>query len=400
MTSIGLDITDEYIAVYVAESESVLIKPAVIGCEKDGSIWYAGEDAYRAALSGTGVMTDGLLTLLMKDEEKELGGDVYKASELLSRLLSMLLEKALKEEGADAADHVTAALHTADRELFDRIASCFYSMGYSEDKVTVISHEEAFMYFVLSQDRSFYTGNVELFDLRDGALSVYEFRVLRGTGKQYAACDCTEEEGFRTEILRTDTGRNLGDRIMTETAKRHMEGRIFSAVFLTGAGFSRTEWAKEFVSYTCRRRKLMLEEGVFAIGASRSSDERMSEYVFMCDTRVSSEFSMMVEIKGRETELLLIPEGERWHNLRMEAQVMPCGQDYIDFIINPHGLNAEKQRKRVMLPELPGREDRATRLSVEIEALSAKAVKIKISDMGFGDIFPSSGAVLTEEIGI
>ncbi|MCQ2401882.1 MAG: DUF5716 family protein [Lachnospiraceae bacterium] len=398
MASIGLDITDDYIAVHVEQSETVLIKPAVIGCEKDGSAWYVGEDAYRAALNGTGVITDGLLTLLGKDGVKELGGEQYTAMELLSRLLSMLIEKALKDENACEATHVTAALHTADKELFDRVAACLMKMGYGEDEVTVISHSEAFMYFVLSQDRSFYVGNVALFDLGDGVLSFYEFSIQRGTGRQHVKCTCTGEEGFRTEILRTDTGKNLGDRIMTETAKRHMEGKVFSTVFLTGSGFSKTEWAGEFVSYTCHRRKLMLEEGIFAIGASLAADEKIADYILSCDTRISSELSMMVEIKGRDTELLLIPEGERWHNLRLMAEVMPCGQDYIDFIVTPHGLNAEKQRRRAMLTGFPEREDRTLRLCVEIGTVSAKAVKITISDMGFGDIFPPSGAVLCEEI--
>lgn len=401
MAFIGLDITDEYIAVHVGQSESVLIKPAVLGCEKDGSVWYAGEDAYRAALSGSGVMADGLLTLLEKDGVRELGGTEYTACALLSRLLSMLIEKVVSDEKADEVTHVTAALHKADKELFDRVKACLVRAGCREEEITVISHEEAFIYFVLSQqDKSLYNGNVALFDLRDGAMTVYGFMIQRGTGRQYAVCRGYEEEGFRTEILRTDTGKNLGDRIMTETAKRHMEGRLFSAVFLTGSGFSGTDWAREFITYTCRRRRLMLETGLFAIGASHSSDSVMSQYVFLCDTRTSSELSMPVEIKGREAELMLIPEGERWHGLQLHAEVMPCGQDYMDFVVTGNGSRTGKQRKRFMLDAFPAREDRTLRLSVEIETVSAKAVKITISDMGFGDIYPPSGVTVSEEMEI
>lgn len=400
MAAVGLDITDDYIAVHVEQSETVLIKPAVIGREKDGSCWYFGEDAYRAALSGTGIMTDRLLTLLKKDGQREMGGDMYTATELLSRLLSMLIEKALNDEGNPSVTHVTAALKTADRDLFDRVAACLYGMGYREDEITVMSHSEAFMYFVLSQDKSFYTGGVALFDLWDGGLSVYEFGITRGTGRQLVTCICTDEEGFRTEILRTDTGKTLGDRIMTETAKRHLDGKIFTTVFLTGNGFSKTEWAKEFVSYTCHRRKLMLEEGIFAIGASLEATADFSQYVFMCDTRVPYEMTMTVEIRGRDTELLLIPAGERWHNLKLTAEVMPCGQDYIDFTVTPIQPGAGKQKKRLMISGFPEREDRTLRLLTEIEAVSANAVKITVSDMGFGEIYPSSGVVLKEELEI
>lgn len=400
MASVGLDITDDYIAVHVEQSETVLIKPAVIGLEKDGNTWYAGEEAYRCALSGQGMMTDGLVSLLLQDGEKELCGTAYSAAELLSRLLSILIGKALKDENRSEAAHITAALEKADKRLFDRIVSCIMSMGYNEDQITVISHSEAFMHFVLSQDKALYNGSVGLFDLRDGALTAYEFSVRRGTGKQYAVCTQTEEEGFRTEILRTETGKSLGDRIMTETARRHLEGKIFSAVFITGSGFSKTEWAKDFISYTCCRRRLMLEEGIYAIGASLSACDDVSQYVMLCDTRVMSELSMLVEIKGRETELMLIPEGESWYGLKLRAEVMPCGQNYIDFIVSPYGNRSAKQRKRAVLAGFPEREDRTMRLSVEIETVSAKAAEITVRDMGFGDIFPSSGAALNEEMEI
>ena len=64
--NIGLDLCDDYITAYEYEDKSMISVPAVICREKKDDLWYIGEGAYRMALSGKGVLTDKLLSLLKK----------------------------------------------------------------------------------------------------------------------------------------------------------------------------------------------------------------------------------------------------------------------------------------------------------------------------------------------
>jgi len=66
--NIGLDLCDDYIIAYEYEDQSMINVPAVICREKKDDLWYIGEGAYRMALSGKGVLTDKLLSLLRSHE--------------------------------------------------------------------------------------------------------------------------------------------------------------------------------------------------------------------------------------------------------------------------------------------------------------------------------------------
>ena len=85
--SIGIDLSDDYTAVRKDSGQEVAVIPTVICREKKSEEWHAGEDAFRTALSGRGVLTDRLLKLLRKgsvNENKEDGSWQFsKARELL-----------------------------------------------------------------------------------------------------------------------------------------------------------------------------------------------------------------------------------------------------------------------------------------------------------------------------
>jgi len=65
--NIGLDLCDDYISGYLHEDKLLLSAPAVVCREKKDDLWYIGEEAYRLALSGKGVLTDKLLSLLKRE---------------------------------------------------------------------------------------------------------------------------------------------------------------------------------------------------------------------------------------------------------------------------------------------------------------------------------------------
>ena len=52
----------------------------------------------------------------------------------------------------------------------------------------------------------------------------------------------------------------------------------------------------------------------------------------------------------------------------------------------------------MMLPGIPHRPNKTTRLSLELHYVSQKECRVTVRDLGFGEMFPSSGKVWTETV--
>ncbi len=392
--TIGIDLCDDYITAYGSEDSVLLHVPAVVCREKKDDLWYIGESAYRMALSGKGVLTDKLLSLLRKKGTSTIARKAYTAEQLISKMLASVLWQVLNGRDIKLIDRLVVAIHKPDKEIMDAIMHSAEDAGVEPGKVSVISHAEAFIHYTMAQDKEFYSNMVGLFDLSDESLSYYRLKVIRGISRNSVVAEGTDlEESFQIGILKNESGSELGDRIMTDAAKRCLGNDIFSTVFLTGKGFERTDWAKNFIAYTCRRRRVMYEKGLFAIGAAELAEEQFfgqkKPYLIFCDTRVAAEVSMDVLIRERKSRLVLISPGQRWYNAGAYAEVMPRGQDYLELQVEPMDKNAERRTIRVSLADFPKRPDRCTKASVEVSFSDADHLRVKVSDLGFGELFPA-----------
>jgi hypothetical protein len=54
--------------------------------------------------------------------------------------------------------------------------------------------------------------------------------------------------------------------------------------------------------------------------------------------------------------------------------------------------NAERRTIRVSLADFPKRPDRCTKASVEVSFSDADHLRVRVADLGFGDIFPAEDA--------
>lgn len=402
--NIGIDLCDDYITAYCLNEKSMLSASAVICRNKKEDLWYIGQTAYEMALGGSGVLTDKLLSLLRKNGTSTIARKAYTAEQLISKLIGTVLAQMLNGSGVDEIDRLVIALAKADRDEIDAVLKAVELAGIKRDRTMVISHEEAFIHYILAQDKSFSYNMTGLFDLSTETLSFYKMRVIRGTGKQSAVCEGEDlEEAFRIGILKNEYGSELGDRIMTDAAKKCIGSDIYSSVFITGKGFERTDWAKNFIAFICRKRKVMYEPGIFAIGASiyaeqLSADADDDTPLLFCDTRTSAEVSLGVTVNEKKSKLIMIPQGRPWYDLCTYAEVIPRDQDYIDVDIEPADKKIPKKTVRIELKGFPKRPDRCTRLSVKMHFESDNILKLDIMDQGFGELFPAANTVISESV--
>ena len=283
---IGIDLCDTYTQVSVLGREEVWSFPTVICRKKTIEEWCVGEEAYKYTLMGEGVIVDKLLSLALKDGTSTIVQVKYDGVTLLHKYLEKVLDMVRMEYPGILVSQVVIALKNMEMKLMDELMGCAEYLGISRDNVHIASHTECFVYYVLSQRRDVWGGQVGMFALSDEDLRYYELKVARGPRQVTAIAEHTElEEGFNLDVLDTVSGSKMADKILCACSDRMMQKKLYSSVFLTGKGFSRTEWAPDFMKKVCHRRRVFVEPALFAKGAALKAEDYLHErtsYPFVC----------------------------------------------------------------------------------------------------------------------
>ncbi|WP_394522385.1 DUF5716 family protein [Lacrimispora sp. JR3] len=400
---IGLDLCDAYTRICCHDREKSWCIPTVICRKKDEDAWYVGEEAYAYTLVGEGIIVDKLIKMVRKEGTATLGGTKYEGLELLTIYLKKILKLPMEEFFCEEVKQLVITLQKVDIKLMDSLMHCADSLGIPRDRVHIISHTEGFVYYVLSQKKEVWSNQVGVFDLSEDSFHYYELKVQRGLRKMMViAEDEALEESFNLDILDTPSGGKLADKILSSCAERLLQKKLFSSVFLTGKGFERHDWAVDSMKVLCSRRKVYIEQELFARGAAFKGMDYLQEnnaypFTCICDGRLHSTVSMRVLHKERESQLVVAAAGDNWYETKSSVDLIVDNQDYVEFMVTPMD---PKQRRLVKIPleGFPNRPSRTTRLGLSFGFLDEKTMAVVLKDKGFGELFPATDAVIRQEV--
>lgn len=400
---IGIDLCDTYTQVSVLGREEAWTLPTVICRKKTVEEWCVGEDAYRYTLVGEGIIVDKLLSLAMKDGTATICGQKYAGANILKKFLEKILDM-VKEEYPDCpVSQLVISLKNMEMKLMDELMYCADYLKIPREHVHLASHTECFVYYVLSQRRDVWGGQVGMFSLSDEDLRYYELKVIRGPRQMTAWAEYEElEEGFNLNVLDTGSGARMADKILCACADRFLQKKLFSAVFLTGKGFARTDWAPEFMKNVCNRRRVFVEPALFAKGAALKAEDYLHEktsypFVCLCEGKLKSTISIKVQKREAEVLMALASAGESWYEARSTMEVILDDQTELEFNITSQD-SKQKRTVKIPLEGFPQRPNKTTRISITVGFLDEKTMVIKIEDRGFGELFPKSGTVIRQEV--
>ncbi len=454
---LGLDLCDGYTKLSCWGQEKIWAFPTVVCRKKEGNVWLVGEEAYASALMGDGVIVDKLLKLVRKDGTSTISGVKYRGVEILARFLEKVLTLPVAEMlGKGQQESVQGQLESSDngtgtgedqlkasnrrQELVDvqpdltygqeslegqavgvwveqlvitvpeieaRLLDCLMYCGdylqIPRERLHIISHTESFLYYVLSQKREMWNNQVGMFDLSEEGLFYYEMKVQRGMRNVTVVAEKEKlDEGFSLDILSTPSGMKLADKILCACGERFLQKKLFSSVFLAGKGFESQEWAADFMRIVCARRRVFVEPALFSQGAVlRAVDltgaKTSYPYVLICDGRLDTTVCVNVFHQDKENQLVLAAAGDSWYESKSTVDFILDNQNYLEFSMVPLGARNGKTVKMV-LEGFPEREDKTVRIQTQIGFLDEKTMAVVVKDMGFGEFFPSTGAVLRQEV--
>ncbi len=400
---LGIDLCDAYTQLVCEEGETSFTLPTVICKKKNEDKWLVGEPAYASALAGEGVMVDKLVKLVQKDGTATIGGVKYGGVQLMVQFLLQVLSLAKETYRTDQVRELFLTVPRIEPGLLQRLLQTREYLGIEKNRFHVISHTESFLYYVLSQKREVWNNQVGMFDLSADSLCYYEMKVQRGMRQSMVLAERERlEESFSLDILNSQSGARLADKILCSCGSRLLQKKLFSSVFLTGKGFENREWAREFMKLVCNRRRVYTEQALFAKGAVYRAadllrDKSAYPFVCICEGRLDCTVAMKVISKDQENQLILAKAGDVWYESDIEVELILDHQDYLEFLITALNTNRKKAVK-IQLEGFPKRDEKTLKVLVQLGFLDEKTMAVTVKDQGFGEFFPSTGALVRQEV--
>ena len=364
--------------------------PTFIAKRRGVGQWYFGNEAKLKLKLGGAVGVDDLLEKAYADEEVLIENERLKARDLLL----IYIKKLLSMPGYFYANNKLSKLVIAVERLDVNIVKTFSyvagELGIARESLMVIDFKEAFYYYTLNQRPEYFLHDIVMFDYSDGKLMHYYLTRNHRTTPQIV---------YLQDGIHNTLGENP-DLEFAELVDRVFAGKIISAVYLLGDGFD-GDWLKVSLQKLCRNRKVFAGKDMYSRGACYAgvvkSGAKDWPFVYIGDNELKMNLSIKVIDNRIMDYLTLLNAGDSWYEAYGECEVILDGTGEVEvWIQKPESRDAKVEI--LELTDLPERDNRTTRLRVSAKPVSDVEAVVTISDLGFGEIVPSSGKVWEHSI--
>ncbi len=418
---VGYDLGERYsqISYCIYGQEDVETVATVVGtrqyniptmlCKREGvNQWFYGKDAVKNADEEGMIPVEGLLSLSKKGEPVELDGESYDPVALLTLFLKRSLALMSFIATADKIDAIMFTLDEPDDRMVEVLSQVSANLGLKTKRVFFQSHTESFYYFMLHQPPELWSYQVVACEHDGRRLKTYRMECNRRTTPIVVLI---EEQTYETlvipaeteeEQIRKDAGRVADERFLG-ILKDMCEGRIVSSAYLLGDGF-RSEWNKESLKFLCHNRRVFQGNNLFSRGACYGLQEKLApsevgtKHVFLGRDKLKSNIGMNVLRQGRESYYALLDAGENWYEAVRECEFLLGEDKELAFVITP--LTGKNVETKVMRLTDTGGGAPFTRYRLHMAMSAPETVRVSVTDLGFGDLFPSGGQVWEESFAL
>lgn len=415
---VGYDIGERYsqISYCIYGQEDVDTVATVVGtkqyniptmlCKRKGvNQWYYGKDAVRNAGQEDMFPVDNIPALARAGEEIELDGEVYDPVALLTLFIkrSMALMNFIAP-----VEKIDAIMFTAD-ELDDRMVEVLSlvsaNLGLKTPHIYFQGHTESFYSFILHQPEELWYHQVIACEHDGMRLKIYRMECNKRTTpvvvlieeQMYETLvipDQTEEEKIREDAFHLADERFLG------ILQAMCEGRFVSSVYLLGDGF-RAGWQEKSLQFLCRNRRVFQGNNLFSRGACHGLLEKLEpsengrNHIFLGRDMLKANIGIHVMRQGKESYYALLDAGRNWYELHKECDFLLSQEKEFSLVITPlNGKNVET--RKILLSDACESRAPFTRYHMEMKMSASDTVVVKVSDLGFGELFVSNGNVWEE----
>lgn len=256
--------------------------------------------------------------------------------------------------------------------------------GFLKEQLQVLGEAESIVHFVMHQTNDIWQQRVYLLEFDTEEVKATCIQVNRRTTPMLA--ETKEPEYWHVGTLSEG---NRDERLL-EYMKEELKKGPVSAVFLTGTDFNAADYPKSREAI-CSKRRVFLAEQIHERGACMMAQDagQKKTYLFLSEQTLLYNVGIHSCRGGRESVQTLVSAGCSWYEARESCEMILWGEPVLEFTFQSM-LGGEAIQAGMMLTDLPSRPDGTTRLLLEIQFSGPFRCEVKVSDLGFGEIYPSS----------
>ena len=291
---------------------------------------------------------------------------------------------ALKRYGKKEEIRAAMILPDLSREEVGRYLKDACEAGFLEDQLQVISEPESIVHFVMHQTNDIWQHRVWFLEFETEEVKATCLEVNKRMSPMLV--QVKEPEHWYVGSL-LDGRRD--ERLCQEVRKRFEKGKV-SAVFLSGTDLNSTDYKKSR-EVICSRRRVFLADQLHARGACGLAGDGKGQkpYLFLNEQTLLYNVGIKSCEAGNDTVHTVLSAGCSWYEAKASCEVLLLMEPLLEFSF-PSMLGGEPVRVGMFLTDLPKRPKGASRLLVEVHFSSPIQCEVKVTDLGFGEMYPSS----------
>lgn len=403
---IGIDFGEKYsqICYFDRKAEEARSLPVKVGssqyetptclCRREEQDDYSiGLEAEYFAREKGGILLDDLYRISRSREAIQVAGEEKEPWKLLAYFIREMLKFLGIQEIIRNTKCLTITMETLDEVQVENLQKACSFLGLAPERFMLMDYEESFYYYVMTQKTETWNRSVGWYSFEQQKVSFRRMSMNSGTRPVLVHL----EEPVTTTLSAKVEER---DAEFYTFIKNTLGKELYSSIQINGEGFDQ-EWAQKSVKLLCyQRRKVFYGNNLFARGACSAGAERvinhdLKDYRYMSSSLVLSDVGMELRVMGAPAYYPLIESGRNWYESNAYVELILDGTKELVFIVDTMG-EAKKKRIAMALPGLPERPERTTRLGVNLQYTSQDECRVTVKDLGFGEMFPSSGKEWTE----
>lgn len=255
--------------------------------------------------------------------------------------------------------------------------------GFLKEQVQVLGEQESVVHFIMHQTSDIWQQRVWLLEFHTDEVKAVCLKVNRKTTPMLV--EAKEPEYWHVGSLLEGNR----DEKLSEAVKERFGGNPVSAVFLTGTDFNARDYKKSREEI-CFHRRVFLGEQIHARGACMlaGSRERRS-YLFLNEQTLLYNVGIRSSRGGKESIHTLVSAGCSWYEVQGSWELMVLDEPMLEFYFQSM-LGGEPIRAGMMLTDMPERPRRTNRILLEIHFAGPRQCEVKVTDLGFGELYPAS----------
>ncbi len=383
--------------------------PTVLCKRRDVNQWFYGKEAVRHIQDGDGIPVENLISSAKEGKPVMVGNTEYDPIALLTLFVKRSLSLLSMELSLDNVESIMFTTKSLDHRMVQVLNAVTTALELKTSNIFYQSHEESFYNYMLYQPEDITHHSVIACDYDLEKLYVYEMSLNYNTKPVVATIESDSfddlyigEEGFpKDAALFHKTCDKLDDEFLTIMQKVCGE-KVISTIFLLGDGFHE-KWTKRSLEFLCRTRRVFQGNNLFSKGASIAARERIKEsgntgrFVFLGEDKLKSNLGMKLLKCGTEVYVALLDAGVNWYEAEASLDVIMDPSGILNIEVTP--LTGKMPRMvQLYLDGLEKRPNGTTRLRIHMDMGSVNEVNVKVTDLGFGELFPATGKVWEQTI--